>query len=279
MKHFKSYLSTDFVDGFKELRFWYAGAAVFFILLTFAFQIRYATFSLEDAATLGDRMAGFAAGMKEYIAVDASTPFEMPIEWMAALLFCAYLSLHFPLRSLFGYGKQLIVAGGSRWAWWLSKCLWVFAQSFVFWGIGFLIAIAVTVLSNAPLTTDMTDIVPKIYLLEDALLQNDCNILPFFIALPFVTGTIGLIQLFISLAIHPLVAYACTAALAFLSAWETAPFLIGNFAMALRSDVLVAWGFSPLNGFAICMASAVACAVFGGVFFSRMDIIDKRNEI
>lgn len=84
--------------------------------------------------SFGDIFCGLFGGC------EAHDPDEM-VKWalpVVLLFVCAlvfYITLDYPYRDLAGMGKQLIVAAGSRWGWWISKCVWVFAAASVFYAL------------------------------------------------------------------------------------------------------------------------------------------------
>lgn len=63
-------------------------------------------------------------GMSEY-APRQDVPFRLPAGWLCICALAAYTVLDYPVRDLNGMGTQTLVASGSRWCWWLSKCSWI----------------------------------------------------------------------------------------------------------------------------------------------------------
>ena len=83
--------------------------------------------------SFGDIFCGFFGGNEPYDPNLGTWALPVVLLLVCSLVF--YLTLDYPYRDLAGMGKQLIVAAGSRWGWWLSKCAWVVATVSVFFAL------------------------------------------------------------------------------------------------------------------------------------------------
>lgn len=84
--------------------------------------------------SFGDIFCGFFGGGEPYHP-DTAIPWALPVVLLLVCSLVFYLTLDYPYRDLAGMGKQLIVAAGSRWGWWLSKCAWVISAVSVFFAL------------------------------------------------------------------------------------------------------------------------------------------------
>lgn len=87
-----------------------------------------------DNVSFGDLFCGLFGGCEPY---DPSglVKWAMPVVLLFVCALVFYITLDYPYRDLAGMGKQLIVAAGSRWGWWLSKCAWVLVSVGVFYAL------------------------------------------------------------------------------------------------------------------------------------------------
>lgn len=279
MKRFLKYLSADCADGIRELWRWYVLSFVVFVLLAFAFDLKREALDAVFVPTWGDRIASLSAGMAPY-AFRVNEPFSPPIEWLVPILLNAYLTLWYPFRSLAGYGGNLIAAGGSRWAWWLAKCAWVIVFSTAFWVIGCAAMIIPVISDGGTFSLSVSSEFIGLYRLGGVPVEcSNYAMTQYFVGVLFVAGALGIIQLVVSLCIHPIIGYAGTVAIAFFSAYVASPFLIGNYAMSIRSDCLVVGGFNAFEGMAFATATIVALVVVGGWIFSKMDFLARGRDL
>ena len=98
------------------------------------------------------------------------------------------------------------------------------------------------------------------------------------IAVIFVSlAALALFQLLLSLITGPVISFACSISILFLSAFYFDPLLIGNSMMLARSDCLMEGGISASAGMRIAISLAGVSVLVGGFLFSRMDITDKER--
>lgn len=224
----------------------------------------------------GDYLAQAFGGIREY-ASDELSRMIFPIGWMLQLLLMFYLPLTYPYRNLSAFGKAMLIAGRSRWVWWLSKCFWVTACVALFWAAVIAGAVVSTAIFHGPFELSLHDCM-TVFLNCDAMrLKQDpsLDILPFMIGAIGISIALCLLQLFLSLVLRPTLAYMTLAAIAFASVFVSTGFLPAEYLMAARSDCFIESGASLQC--AIGYAALIACTSVagGGLLFSRKDIIDK----
>ena len=89
----------------------------------------------------------------------------------------------------------------------------------------------------------------------------------------FVSVGINLLQMVVALFIKPMFGFLVTAFLMISSAYFTSPYLIGNYAMPMRYDVVIIDGVSASAGILISVILALAVVVIGSIRFHRYDIL------
>lgn len=87
----------------------------------------------------------------------------------------------------------------------------------------------------------------------------------------------ALLQLLLSLVIPPVFAFFVTLSVLIVSAFVNSPFLIGNYAMALRSSRFIEGGVVLAHGFLIFAALAVVVFVIGFYEIKRINILPREK--
>lgn len=101
----------------------------------------------------------------------------------------------------------------------------------------------------------------------------------FVLVFPLMVMAICLLQLELSLALGPTLAFASTSVILLASAYLFHPLLPGEYLMIARLDLSIPNGVGMAGGVAYALAMAAASVLAGGLHFSRMDCIDKEFSI
>lgn len=270
--------AMDVREGFAALGRWYLVAAAFFALSIASLHLQAAFFRFDALRfTFGDYLVGFVAGMKPFDP-NLGERFQFPLAWAVLFLLVAYLTLWYPYHDLMGSGKQVVVVGGSRWAWWLAKCAWVAVAVGAFFLIGMAIAAIWTLVSGGALSMRISEELPQV--LQFPIMQGrhpSYDALPCLLLVPAATISLCLVQLFLSLVARPPLGYVATLSILFLSAFYFSPWLIGNYLMTARSASMMAGGVQTGEGVVLAAAMAAVVVVGGGFVFSHKDILNKED--
>ena len=271
-------VAMDIREGFAVLWRWYAVSGVFFVLCIASLYLQAAAPDFSGMRfTLGDYLVNDVAGMKQFIVLDHE-PFRFPVAWAVMFLLVAYVTLWYPYRDLMGSGKQVVIAGGSRWAWWLAKCVWVMVAVGAFFILAFAVASVWTFAAGGEYSVRVSERLPELLAFSPAqVTQPPYEVLSCLLGVPVVTAALCLIQLLLSLLIRPALSYAVTVAILFLSAFYFNPWLIGNYLMAARSAALMQGGVDAVMGLTLSVTLIVAVSIGGGLVFSHMDILNKED--
>lgn len=236
--------------------------------------------ALEPVGSLsfGDYACALFAGMREHVP-SPSERFPLPAGWLCVCAFAAYATLDYPVRDLRGMGAHLVVASGGRWGWWCAKCCWVVLCVVVYWLAALGVCAVWTIATGGAFDCNVTPGVPDLLDFPAPELERiPTGIWETLLAVLAVLVAVCLVQLAVSLAAGPFVGLMATLAILFLSAFFMDPWLIGNYAMAARSDLMVANGVSAGMGAALALVVATAAVVLGGVVFRRLDIVGREAD-
>lgn len=200
--------------------------------------------------------------------------FIFPVRWILIYLYLLYATLYYPYKDLLNsIGNHLLVLGQSRRGWWISKCIWN-----VLFVICYFIAIYVAVfgfclIMNESMGGCITE--SLVTDLMDVKFVSDGNMLVIYtVALPILTAiALSLLEMFLALFIKPFFGFCTAAVLLLASSYVFSPWLIGNYAMPMRSIYVLESGAALQNGIFINLA-VIACCILGGArVFRNYDVI------
>lgn len=137
-------LAVDLRFGAREVagRFGAALALLVFLTVLFVFVMVQEDGSFAQLSFI-DYFTGLFGGIREFDPKHDNN-FNVPASWLCVCLMGGFIVLSYPTQNLESIGiKQCIEARG-RWCWWISKCLWTTACTFLYW----LLAVAVALLAS-----------------------------------------------------------------------------------------------------------------------------------
>lgn len=229
-----------------------------------------------------DTQAGFAdfimyiyGGMDQYTP-DSGNPFRFPVRWIVVLLSIAFITLNYPYKDMHAYGQQILIRTKGRTIWWLSKCSWNILSVLVYHGLVFLTVISFCVFTKSKLTGIINkELLYIVFQTAVPHMTPDTTIWTFTMLLSpvFVSAGINLLQMMVALFIKPMFGFLVTAFMTITSAYFTSPYLIGNYAMPMRYDVVIIDGVSASTGILISAILSLAVVVVGSIRFHRYDIL------
>lgn len=211
-------------------------------------------------------------GMEEYIPGDKE--FVLPYVWMSIQFICAFLVYGYVNDDLEGYGRNILLISRNRRLWWYSKCVWSFIMTLGVYVFLFLISVVISAFYGGG-----TEFTPQVYeLLTDMEYNPDLSvrIKIFLMVVPCISSmALTLFQLLVSLISGPAVPLLLVMSVEVLSAYYTRFYLVGNYSMILRSNVLVPEGLKPSVGILISLTGIVIIIIAGGYLFEKKDILGK----
>ena len=263
---------------------------LFLLLLVLSFYVRIGDMALADEVSIakelvrcgpfssGDYLAYLLAGKGPWLASDGE-PFKFPAAWMVLFGLFLYMTLWYPFKDLRGMGALVLVAGQSRWLWWLSKCLWVAMCSTAI--IVLLAAVAVfwAVLTSGDISWVPAGRIEAILSQEPSLRpESPGSVLPFFVCALTAGLGLSMLQLALSLFVRPLLSFAACFSLLFVSVCQFNSYLLGNYLIAMRSSALMTGGMDPVVGIVLGVGVSALSVLVGGIRFSGVDLLDKEFD-
>ncbi|MBU5595009.1 hypothetical protein KQI76_07505 [Amphibacillus sp. MSJ-3] len=279
MKFFKL-LKYDFKNGFQV-----GGLKlIIIILMTLAFcldfylrkNIVYMVDSVTPSGTWIDYLFSVFAGIKEYTP-SITEEFIFPIKWLLIHLFILYSTLYYPYRDLSSLGLNVLVRTKGRLAWWLSKSIWNISYVLVCHIFIFLTIIIFCLAVNEPISLEITPMFVNDLLDAGSPFDTFPSYLASVILLMpiFISIVLNLVQMTLGLFIKPLYSFGMMTVILLTSAYFLNPFLIGNYAMPIRSEYVIENGLQATTGVMLSALIITLAFLIGSFYFKRYDILDE----
>lgn len=278
---FSKFLKNDLKNGILLQWSKYVLSFLLFFILSLMHFLENRIFELihpeylEGGTTVGDYLLFIFTGIEPHDP-SAQIPFTVPVLWMVVILWFLFICLYYPYNDLMRIGKHMLILSGSRAAWWFSKCIWAIATA-VTYMLTALLSVSLSALCfGARLSLDVGAYTPTaLKFAENTLREPPWNLGTLLVLITVVFAALGIIQLVLSLIIRPLFSYVVLCAYTLASAYFVAPFLIGSYAMAKRSESFVLGAMQNADGFIMAAWLILLGVLIGWLIFTRMDILNK----
>lgn len=275
MKFFKLIKFDLYQGAFKQ----YGKFIIIFIFLIIScldFYVQLKAFYVTEY-TYGHFLLYIFGGMKEYIP-SPSEPFPVPYRWLLWHFLVLYFTLHYMHDDLTGFGQNLIYRCKSRTIWWISKCIWNAIYVSSFYIIGWITVFVFSVLCKAKMSFDITPIPMLLSFGEKQIISEHYNLLFQLTILPLLVSiAVSLIQMTMSLIIKPMLSFVISAVIYISSAYKLVPWLLGNYAMAVRSDLTISNGINSKIGAIFSVLLSLCSIIIGILLFKKYSILNSKE--
>ncbi|MDY2788985.1 MAG: hypothetical protein SOU05_06240 [Atopobium sp.] len=270
-----SLLTIDLKEGLYQQRKY----LVLVVIISLFFGITsYVDLALQKTTavfSVADLFVALFEGVQDYSQL-AEHGSSFPFSWFLMMFLLSYITLWYPYKDIYGFGQHICMRLGTRWSWWLSKCLWICCTVLIFWVLVFVSLCICSLLFTGHLSFTLSNQLPNILGWGESIQIQPQGLVPFLILTVFSTIALCLLQLFISLLVHPLFAFLLSAVILTFSmfTWNV-PFLFMSFAIAQKAEVIVGYGHSFITGIFITTTVSILSAVFGGYVISRQNLLKR----
>ena len=281
---FPHLILSDLRCGGRQVALRFLALAMVANVLCFMFYTLVAPGRTEIVSpSFADYIAACVGGIETRLPRDADS-FRLPAGWLCLCGLMAYIALDYPVRDLRGIGAHVVVASGSRWCWWFSKCLWVFVACCASWLIVLASCALWATFAGSGLTSHgslyLSPGVPSLLGFQAPFVSaGKANIAGFVAVLPVVLAAVCTMQLALSIAFAPLVGFAAVIAVLLLSALHANGVLLGNYLMLARSKLVSSAGVSCEAGLIWAFAVIALFTVLGGIAYARRDIYGRGADV
>ena len=272
MRFFKQ-LKFDLIYGNFKGKTWIKYAVWVTYLLFVCFEIRgmIVTYSAEEF-TLGDSIYYVFAGVRS----KEIKVYAYPYLWLLVNSLILYFTLHYTHDDLSAYGQQTIIRSEKRVYWYLSKCIWNVSAVLIFYLILWLMVSLFTLIIGGKFTFELTPFADEIKLTDGSKPSEvGIMVIEMVVMPPLMTIAMSVFQMGLSMVFKPIFAYIFSAAMLLASADRVSPFLIGNYAMVIRSDKISANGVNAYVGICIAIGMIIAGVIMGAIAIRKYNILSK----
>lgn len=271
----------DVRQGFGQAKFKLIGIAVIVLVSCLDFYMRKTHVSsmrgiAPSGGTCLDYLFFLLGGSREY-RPEVDLKFIFPVKWLLLHLYLLYGTLYYPYRDLLSsMGGSLVVKSKSRRAWWASKCLWNVLYMAVAYAVIFAVTALFCLVAGETFSLQITPQLLHDFMDTGSIFETFPLALSVYtILLPMVISMgMSLLQMTMSLFIKPVFSFGISAMLMLASSYAVSSWLMGNYAMPVRSIYVVEQGFSLGYGIFAGVLLMVFSVVMGGICFHRYDILN-----
>ncbi len=216
-------------------------------------------------------------GVKPVDVLHSVQEFSLPILWLQAMGCLLFLCLDYPLNDLTAEGQQWMIRCGSRMGWYLSKCIWNFASSILYFFSAVLVAVLISIISGGALTMQNTPEITRMYVESfEPVTLSRVDILLSVLAAPFASlAALNMLQMVGCFLTKPIYSFLICISILILAIYNPSCLILGNGAMIIRSNLVSAdyAGVSTIGTIVVSAAVMVGGMVIGAVRFKRFDIL------
>jgi hypothetical protein len=240
----------------------------------------YGTLEVHTADCIAYLIHGSIPGIRMVV---SSGKFELSTMWMALMMFEFLMPLDYPVKSMELWGYPYIIHTNRK-IWWNAKCLYTLSII----GITELIKLITIIIycrtSGIVLSMDNNVTFYEI-IFGDARLNLSapltfCQNIMLLIVVPTLgVMAMGVVQLFISVWIHPIVAYLFSIIWLIASVLLINPLLLGNCIMPIRNVLIDVEGLSISSEVISCVAFIAAFWLLGLAVVRKKDIYVMKKEV
>lgn len=269
----------DLKNGFLKNRVLSVPAILFAILFCFDVSRKMMFFIHENPGltiSLGDYFTYIYGGMKEYIP-SPTEPFMFPVVWTITMLAISYATLQYPFRDLQLAGQQILYRTKGRSKWWLSKCTCNVLSTLGYHMIFLTIMVLFCIIQKGDMSLHIhKEVLTSLFAIKKEALTGRFELRWLHIVLPvFISIGLNLFQMTLSLFMKPVFSFFVTLILVLSSSYLLSPYLIGNYAMAVRSNTIIQNGVDLYAGLILCVVLITLSVIVGMAKFHHFDVLNK----
>ena len=227
-----------------------------------------------DKAGLIDYLIYIFSGKEEITNLTVQDVFDIPIAWLFVHIYTLFCIGTYPKAEYVERGYQFLIRAGNKWCWWLSKCIYIFLSTILYYISILFSCLLFTTINRGSYTVINREICMRILgvnlsEITDTKLFLCTVIMPIllFMALNFLCMLISFINNNI-LAVIAMMGYLSV------SAYWCNAFLFGNYTMLLR-----AYKMQFGNGITVSLLVIILSGALGYGYFKSLDIYSREEEV
>lgn len=239
---------------------------------------------ITDSAQISCSWIGYMLfcfmGIEPIEIMDTMEKSQLPILWLISIGGCLFLNLDFMLNDLSNAGQQMIVRSRNRRNWFFSKCIWNVCSCGIYFIIaGIAIGVFVSIKGERlTMTLDPTLFCILYHGVPEVDTLSIGQALAIAVVFPFLSVvSISLLQMTLCLCIKPIFSFLTSILLLLIAVYWDSPFILGNGAMGIRSNIIVRGGIQPVIVATECVVIIFLSVVIGAHIFKNSNILGSRE--
>lgn len=233
---------------------------------------------LKEVGSLGGILLYLFTGCLSAEVMTVGETLTIPALWMIFHSGCLLYTVGYPIRDLEQSGIQILLRGGGRIRWWLSKCVWNVLSVALYMGTALVTLVIFCLLAGVPLSLSVNSEAAMI-------LMPNCDVFP---EIPYSTATmflhlilvpllmtiaLNLLQTLLSLLSRPFLGFvACVAMLAW-AIFQTSPVVFGNYGMLQRDRLFYSGGLNFTSAIPGLLGLSLGLVAAGCLIIKRKNIL------
>jgi hypothetical protein len=231
---------------------------------------------------LADCLAYVIHGTIPGVRLLASSQFELSSMWMLLMMFEFLMPLDYPAKSMELWGYPYILRTSRR-AWWNAKCLYTLGVVVITELIK--LAVVAVYCGATGLSLSLINNAAVYEIIFGAARLNlsgpltwGQNALLLMVVPALGVMAMSMVQLFLSVWLHPIVAYLTTIVWLIASVFLIHPLLLGNCTMPIRNGLIDTEGLATGTEIFACLAFIAVFWLLGARMVKKKDIFVMKKE-
>lgn len=219
-----------------------------------------------------DYLVKIYEGGPEFQKLDRRISFHIPKEWLI-VQFLFFISISkYPKRDLEQRGIQMILRSQNKKGWWMSKCIWLFVNAILYYGLFYLAIFVVSFVRGGGLTQKF--VIRDVWHIGLNSLSQTEGMLTLLIMPCICAVAIGMVQILLSLVLSAGIALCVSIGYLVLSVAVESKWILGNYTMLIRNRQLDPMhGVSNWMGIVISAGIMILSILAGTVFIKKKEFI------
>lgn len=202
--------------------------------------------------------------------------FQIPITWFLINMILFYFTGKYPYSEIYNnHGANVLLKGGSRGKWFLSKWLWSISCVVLYYSVAYAFVAIFCLAAEVPISFDIKPI--EYQNLLSPVIESTPIDTAKVILLPVIASIAAVsVQLVVSLVTSAFMGFLFMAVLYISSAYYFTPFLTGNLSMLARSSIFRMDGINTMQAVMISVVITGVSLAAGVWIFQRQDIMERK---
>ncbi len=259
IRSFCMHFAYDMKRGIiRRWKWGFLPAIMFALIWLIAYQTKLTIWETRPIGAYIDYILFCFKGRNPITSNALTQRFDLPIFWICIFMGALLVTASYSGTEIDNYSLQIIIRAGTRKAWWGSKCIWCVIATLCYFFSAYCTVALLCVSTGVPISLtnsiELSGSFLNVNLAHHHIGVMDNIQIGFFLPVLFAVF-LNLLQLTLNLFFSKMLSFLICIAFLILPSYYTSEFIIGNYAMAAKSNLIIENGLNPANGlFVLCIA-------------------------